>query len=98
MRRVASPAGLICAVGKSVGEGVGERVGLDVGVGVVGGTVGDGVGPRVGVKELKSVALVGVNVGNTVGANVSLHRHFLDVEHFPVLVPSTLIFRRSHSE
>ena len=60
--------------------------------------MGDGVGLTVGVEELKPEALLGVNVGNAVGAGVSLQRHLSDVEHFPVLVPSTLIFRLSHSE
>ena len=62
------------------------------------GTVGDGVGSRVGVKELKSEALLGVNVGKAVGAGVSMQRHLSENEHFPVFVPSTLIFRLSNSK
>ena len=98
LSRTDSPAGSICIVGKSVGEGVGEGVGLGVGVTVVGCTVGNVVGSTVGVKVLKSEILLGMNVGNAVGADVSLHKHLSEVEHFPVFVPSTLSLRRPYSK
>ena len=83
-------------MGYNVGISVGARVGdlvADVGGRVrdlVGGTVGRTVGLMVGVKELKSESLLGPNVGNAVGAAVSLHMHLAKRLHLPVLIPSRL--------
>ena len=80
-------------MGGNVGRCVGARVGnLENGrVGaLVGGTVGRTVGSIVGVKELKSEGLLGPNVGNAVGAAVSLHKHLLERLHLAVLIPSRL--------
>ena len=63
-----------CNVGRCVGARVGNLDHGRVWV-VVAGTVGRTVGLIVGVKELKSESLVGPNVGNAVGAAVSLHTH-----------------------